>query len=95
MTRSVIIGKFPVKNNPGENFKFWDGKLDRPPHWLKGARTFSGKAGVPSLWNPLLVAHALLGWKAKYIGFKALDKVMRDCFPAQYEQWKEKTETER
>lgn len=85
VTRGVVIDSFQVILGDAANMKFWDDKLSDPPEWLRGARTSTGKRGVSALWDPLLVAHALLGKKG--MTPRALDKVMRERFSNHYDEW--------
>ena len=88
--RNVVIDAFRVRPTDDGNRKFWDAKLSDPPRWLESARTSAGKPGVSALWDPLLVAHALLG--EKHMTAKALDKVMRERFPPRFADWQNETE---
>jgi len=63
--RNTVMDVFRVKPKESDNRKYWHRKLDRPPKWLRGARVSSGGKGVSGRWDPLLVAHALLGWGSR------------------------------
>jgi len=93
INRNQVIGAFTVKTNPDENFRFWDDKLGRPPKWLADAVVQRGKPGESTLWNPLLVAHALLD--KKYMKCHQLDSVINKNFPGFLDDWKEQTEDKR
>ena len=84
---------FPVKDDLQENERFWDDKLSTPPAWLESAREITGKRGMSSLWNPLQVAHSLLGGvhNRPFMTVRQLDAVMRRRFPELYEIWVEET----
>jgi len=90
INRSMVMQIFAVRAKEDENRKFWDDKLGRPPDWLRGARTFSGKPGFSSRWNPLLVAHALLN--GKYMSVRQLDSAIHQHLPELLEKWKEDTD---
>lgn len=93
INRNEVMAAFTVKANSDENRKFWDDKLGRPPVWLKDARINSGKPGTSALWNPLLLAHSLLGTSHMSLG--KLDDVMNECFPELVELWNEETSDKR
>ena len=89
INRNKVIQFFLVESDYDENFKFWDNKISRPPKWLIDARKFTGWRGVSSLWDPLLVAHCLLGHES--MSLAQLDRVMQKSFPELEERWKEAT----
>lgn len=93
--RNEVIGKFQVKADSYENMKFWDGKLGRPPEWLKHALGQVGKAGKSSMWKPLVIAHCLLGghkWrKNPFMTRQQLDDAIHKGFPEWLDTWKEET----
>ena len=90
VNRNHVMLAFRVGPDEARNTSYWDERLSRPPKWLIGARMSPGKPGVSSRWDPLLVAHALLGRKA--MSLKALDGAIRVHFPGSFEEWKEKTD---
>lgn len=94
ITRNQVIGKFPVKADPDENFKFWDGRLARPPKWLVPALASVGKAGTSSMWKPLIVAHCLLEGvhKKPFMELRQLDALIHKVFPEWLDTWKEETQ---
>ena len=89
INRREVMRIFAVKPKPNENRTFWDDKLGRPPKWLESALAVIGKRGRSSLWNPLLVAHALFG--GRYMNLHQLDAAIREHLPELLEEWKEKT----
>lgn len=97
--RNDVIGKFRVRADPDENLKFWDGKLSRPPAWLKPALGELGKPGESTLWKPLVIAHCLLGGhkshKKPFMTLQQLDSVIRKEFPDWFESWKDETQDKR
>jgi hypothetical protein len=93
VSRNVIMGAFQVHPDRDKSFRYWDNALAQPPVWLIGARVSIGKPGVSSRWNPLLVAHGLLGEKKMELA--QLDNVMRTRFRQQWDEWLEQTADDR
>lgn len=91
--RERIIQAFQVKLDDDKNQRYWDNALSRPPKWLRDARVSPGKRGISALWDPLLVAHALLG--ARKMTLPRLDAAMNKFVPALLDKWKEDTHDER
>lgn len=89
ITRNQVIRIFQVRPKTTDNVQFWGDKLSHPSEWLRPARMTSGSRGISSLWNPVLLAHALLA--AKYMTAHQLDAVMREHFPTQFEEWTDGT----
>ncbi len=89
ISRKGVMRVFRVRPNELDNKRYWDDKLGRPPQWLSSARLSSGKRGVSALWDPLLVAHALLQKRAMTL--KALDSAIHAHFPGSFEKWEEET----
>lgn len=89
ISRKAVMRVFRVRPNELDNKRYWDDKLGRPPQWLAGARLSSGKRGVSALWDPLLVAHALL--QKRVMTLKALDSAFHAHFPGSFEKWEEET----
>jgi hypothetical protein len=91
--RNQVMATFHVKADADANTKFWDGRLGRPSGQLKGARLCAGKPGTSALWNPLGIAHYLLGGgRAKcYMTLGQLNQVMNKRFPELVDSWKEQT----
>ena len=89
ITRNQVIGEFRVCPKVAENERYWGGRLGDPPKWLRPARMTSGSKGKSALWDPVLLAHALLA--AKYMTTRQLDAVMRERFPSRFEEWREYT----
>lgn len=87
--RNMVMGTFPVKSEPDENVKFWKDKLGRPPKWLEDARVDPGRPGQSALWDPLQLAHCLLG--RKQMNLRQLDDVMRSNYPNLFGDWKDQT----
>lgn len=89
INRNDVMACFPVKPDGDENFKFWNGRLSRPPKELLPARKFPGKPGTSALWDPLLIAHYLLGsGKVKcHMTRKRLNVVMSSHFPELLDLW--------
>lgn len=88
--RRAVMRIFCVRpNKEWENRRFWDDKLGRPPAWLAAARTFEGRPGVSSRWDPLLVAHALL--YKEHMNLQQLDSAIHEHLHDLMEQWKEET----
>jgi hypothetical protein len=92
VTRNRIIGEFRVRGDDQENYQFWDDKLGKPPRWLGGALVTRGKPGRSSLWNPALVAHALLA--RRHMSLSQLDRAMQ-AFPEWAAEWNDQTENDR
>ena len=95
--RNQVMAAFPVMADADANTKFWDGRLGRPSEQLKGARLTAGMPGTSSTWNPLGIAHYLLGGKRTkcHMTLRQLDGVMNKRFPELVDSWKEQTEDER
>lgn len=97
--RNEVIGKFQVKADSEENFKFWNSKLGQPPEWLKLALGSVGKPGESSMWKPLVIAHCLLGghkWHKKpLMTLQQLDVAIHKGFPEWLETWREETQDKR
>jgi len=88
--RNKVMKVFRVMPKDSDNRKYWDEKLGRPPKWLSGARLSSGRRSTSGRWDPLLVAHALLGRRTMTL--PALDAAVRDHFPESIDAWREQTE---
>lgn len=95
--RNKVMACFAVKPDSDENLKFWDNRLASPSNALLTARKFPGKAGTSALWEPLGIAHYLLGGKGvkQYMSLGQLDVVMEKRFPELFDLWKEQTEDKR
>lgn len=97
--RNEVIGKFQVKADSEENFKFWNSKLGQPPEWLKLALGSVGKPGESSMWKPLVIAHCLVGghkWHKKpLMTLQQLDVAIHKGFPEWLETWREETQDKR
>jgi hypothetical protein len=91
--RKRVMHIFSVEPRESQNEHFWDDKLSRPPQWLIAARTVTGRPGKSSRWNPLLVAHALLG--GGYMDLHQLDSAIQEHLHDLLEKWKEETYVER
>lgn len=87
--RNMVMGAFPVKSDPDENIRFWNGKLGRPPKWLEDARVDPGRPGQSALWDPLQLAHCLLG--RKQMNLRQLDAVMSSNYPDLFDDWNDQT----
>ena len=61
--RNEVMRAFPVRPAALKNKDYWDERLSRPPKWLIAAQISRGRRGTSARWDPLLVAHALLGKK--------------------------------
>ena len=94
LNRNEVIAKFTVKSDPDANEKFWENRLDSPSDQLKIARKSAGKPGTSALWEPLGIAHYLLGGGRvnRHMTPKQLNEVMNKHFPELVDSWKEQTE---
>lgn len=97
LNRNEVMAKFPVKADADANRTFWDYRLSNPSDPLKNAKKFAGKPGTSALWEPLGIAHYLLGGgRVKcHMRLKQLDEVMNKHFPKLVDSWKEQTEDKR
>ncbi len=69
MTKNAVINAF---NGLHFNHTQWHTYLVDPPEWLKSCRVEKGDKKIPSTWNPVLIALALI---AKGVPENKLDDV--------------------
>lgn len=81
MTKNAVINAF---NGLHFNHTQWHTYLADPPEWLKACRVERGYKKIPAIWNPVLIALALL---AKGVPENKLDDVFSKL-PDWVKEWK-------